>query len=437
MNNQFSFKNSTENSLFRRSGLSANGGAQSIIFGNIGSAQFLNNELLTPGFGGNFTSGTGNTLSITDLRNTTPFVVSSGTIADDPGEYSSISAALAAASAAVIPGTSIPLVYVKQGFYFESFTMPDSVYLLGEGNCAVGGTVTFQPSSTTVPPNVRGISFIQPAGIPAVIFNGDGSIGSGSLNISIINCVFISTNSTPAVVISEQNGGRINFEFNQCNFVGVGAGTGPHMIITGTNPGTELVMNYTEFNDYVVFNQHTSGEFYFITPTGSISYTQGPGPSINSYFISARLSRDTDTFPVTGPDYYIQVQGGQLTIIGSQLEKYDVLVSGTETSFRLISSEIVTDTQKSTIALVGGTPGCFAELIGSYISARSIVPVNSLIDIGNPLDSLYITGCVFNSDRIDLISGIGTYFTLPSSNIVRAGTSTIAGTVVINPATTV
>jgi hypothetical protein len=138
-------------------------GPSGIIFGDTGTAQFVSSQLFVPGFGGIFTQGTGatgNTLTLTDRRNITPFVVSNGSLPNDPGEYSTISAALTAAAAAVVPNTTFPLVYVKQGIYTESFTLPEGIFLLGENNCGIFGTVTVQPGSGIVPFFARGISFV-------------------------------------------------------------------------------------------------------------------------------------------------------------------------------------------------------------------------------------------------------------------------------------
>jgi hypothetical protein len=256
------------------------------------------------------------------------------------------------------------------------------------------------------------------------------------LQVNFDGCsINVTDSSTPAVTISESNGGVFNIIIKRTGFGGDPNSTGPHMVLSGSEQTSVLKISNCEFSNFTFSNQHTTGELYFISPIGGLSYVQGPGDERQkrSYILNGRLERSTTRYPLSGPEFFHQVNGGQLVIIGSELERYDVSVGGTGTTLRLIGSQIVTNTQQFVVSMTGAT-GCSADVVGSYIEADTFgTPPSSIINIGTANATLYMTGNEFVNDRTFVIDGVGTYIRpTTASSFVASGSSTIAGIVTIS-----
>jgi hypothetical protein len=207
------------------------------------------------GIGGLQTINAGNpTMQVNDLRWLTQFTVDPNASAGSDAEFTTITAAVAAASAAG-GGT----VFVRTGTYNESFTLPPKVILTAFPSApsvfgsAIGaiinGTVTYAGPGES---RINGISLTNSGASPALLLNGAGSgllaindcffeggtvaiIESSNANMTSIffNCILIAETSD----LINNTGG--SFMFTDCLLPNIGGTV--NIFINGMSAGAQFI----------------------------------------------------------------------------------------------------------------------------------------------------------------------------------------------------
>lgn len=201
------------------------------------------------GIGGNFTRNAGAaTMSIDNLRWLTQFVVDANAAPGSDAEFTTVTAAVAAASAA---GGGV--VFVREGLYTESFTLPAAVGLTAflsiasvfgsQVGAVIDGTITISQAGENT---IENICLINSAGAAVLDFPG-----ANNLLCAIENCFIVQEGAGAAITGSNTNanvlvnnvevvtaGDFLNStgfgaDFHNCDFRSIGGS--PNAIFNGMN----------------------------------------------------------------------------------------------------------------------------------------------------------------------------------------------------------
>lgn len=239
------------------------------------------------GFGGLLTNGSSSTvLQITDKRFTTQYIVDPSSTFGSQGEYTTLTAANAAADAA--GGGQI---FIRSGTYAESFVLGASVSLNsyaslpgvfgGPFGAIIDGTITFSNAGQG---SINGISMTNSTGGPCLT-----STGSNGFLILINNCNFIG--GTGAIL--QGSNGNGNVLFGACDFI---APTGDFLNCTGAK------YNFKNCNFLGLGGSGNfiysggNGQFEACDIGGPISLSSGASVSIAYSSAQSITTADTSSF---------------------------------------------------------------------------------------------------------------------------------------------
>lgn len=392
------------------------------VNGDIGQSQFVNNELTLPGTGGIQTQAIGaDTLQITDLRNLTPFVVSQNVIPDNPGEYSTITAALDAAETAISGTFNFAVVYVKEGFYVEDFTMRDRVFLVGLGNSGISGTITITPASSTISQAIIDrINFVSNGVAPNIIIDGDGGVARAIFQ----NCSISVSSTVEGVVATDSNGGAVQVTF-------INSQISAPTVAVPTNALRFEGLNGTSFLNF--FGRSVLNGIIFINNTSPLTEVTLTSiylgnfilemPATNVCIVNMISVANESEILWSVPQY--QIGGGVLNMSGCYLVRGEFVVSGNNTRVVMTGSNWENSQADTPIEITG--TNCVVELVGNNIRHPS--GGAGVINVGDN-NIIRAIGNIFSHGKTNFIVGGGVYDQPingggPAGNYVVSGSSTI------------